>query len=249
MGEDLGGLFFRDDEGHADAHVEDLIHFVFGDFAAFLDEAEEFGDLPRIFADGGAAGFREDAGEIVKEAAAGDVGGSVETACREGGHEGLVIGVDAEEFAAEGELHAGRGFFQRQAHFFEENLAGERVAVGVESVAAEADDGVAGADFRAVEEFRAVHDADDGAGDIVFTFLIHTGHLGGFSTDQGAASLLAGFGEAFEDLLEDDGIEFFTTDVVEEKQGPGANDGDVVDAMVDEILADRVVAVRGEGDF
>ena len=111
MGEDLGGLFFRDDEGHADAHVEDLIHFVFGDFAAFLDEAEEFGDLPGIFADGGSAGFREDAGEIVEQPAAGDVGGAVEAACREGGHEGLVIRVYAEEFAAEGEFHAGRGFF------------------------------------------------------------------------------------------------------------------------------------------
>ena len=249
MGEDLGGLFFRDDEGHADAHIEDLIHFVFGDFAAFLDEAEEFGDLPRIFADGGAAGFGQDAGEIVEEAAAGDVGGSVETACREGGHEGLVIGVDAEEFSAEGELHAGSGFVQRQAHFFEEHLASKRVAVGVKAVAAEADDGVAGADFRAVEEFRAVYDADDGAGDIVFAFLIHAGHLSGFAADEGAASLLAGFGEAFEDLLEDDGVEFFTADVVEEKQGPGADDGDVIDAMVDEILADRVVAVGGKGDF
>ncbi len=112
MGEDLGGLFFRDDEGHADAHVEDLIHLVFGDFAAFLDEAKEFGDLPGILADGGAAGFGQDAGEIVEETAAGNVGGSVETACREGSHEGLVIRVDAEEFAAEGELHAGRGFVQ-----------------------------------------------------------------------------------------------------------------------------------------
>ena len=106
MGEDLGGLFFRDDDGHADAHVEDLIHLGFGDFAAFLDEAEEFGDLPGIFADGGSAGFREDAGEIVEEATAGDVGGSVETADREGGHEGMVIRMDAEEFTAEGELHA-----------------------------------------------------------------------------------------------------------------------------------------------
>jgi len=249
LGEDLGGLFFRDDDGHADAHVEDLIHLGFGDFAAFLDEAEEFGDLPGIFADGGAAGFGKDAGEIVEEATAGNVGGSVETAGRQGAHEGLVIRVDAEEFAAEGELHAWRRFVQGQAHFFEEHLAGERVAVGMEAVAAEADDGVTGADFRAVEEFRTVHDADDGPGDIVFAFLIHAGHLGGFTTDQGAASFLAGFGEAFEDLLEDDGIEFFTADIVQEKQGPGADDGDVIDAMVDEILADRVVAVRGEGDF
>ena len=119
----------------------------------------------------------------------------------------------------------------------------------MEAVAAEADDGVAGADFRTVEEFRAVHDADDGAGDIVFAFLIHAGHLGGFTADEGAASFLAGFGEAFEDLLENNGIELFTADVVEEKQGPGADDGDVIDAMVDEILADRVVAIGGEGDF
>ena len=249
MGEDLGGLFFRDDEGHADAHVEDLIHLVFGDFAAFLDEAEEFGDLPGVFADGGATGFREDAGEIVEEAATGDVGGSVETACREGGHEGLVIRVDLQQFATEGEFHAGRGFVQRQAHLFEEHLAGERVAVGVEAVAAQADDDIAGADFGAVEEFGAVHDADDGASDIVFAFLIHAGHLGGFTADEGAASLLAGFGEAFEDLLENDGIEFFTADVVEEEKRARADDGDVVDAVIHEVLPDGVVAVRGKSDF
>ena len=109
LGEDFFGFGARDDEGHADAHVEDLIHLVFGDFAAFLDEAEDFGDLPGVFADGGAAIFREDAREVVEQPAAGDVGGAVEAACREGGHEGLVIRVDFQQFAAEGEFHAGGG--------------------------------------------------------------------------------------------------------------------------------------------
>ena len=77
LGEDLDGFGPGDDEGHADAHVEDLIHLVFGDFAAFLDEAEDFGDLPGVFADGGAAGFREDAGEVIEQSATGDVGGAV----------------------------------------------------------------------------------------------------------------------------------------------------------------------------
>ncbi len=94
LGEDFFGFGGRDDEGHADAHVEDLIHLGFGDFSAFLDKAEEFGDLPGVFADGGAAGFGKDAGEVVEQPATGDVGGAVEAACWEGGHEGLVIRVD-----------------------------------------------------------------------------------------------------------------------------------------------------------
>ena len=147
MGEDFFGFGAGDDEGHADAHVEDLIHLGFGDFAALLDEAENFGDLPGVFADGGAAGFGEDAGEVVEQPATGDVGGAVETACRKGGHEGLVIRVDFQQFSAEGEFHAGRGFVQRETHFFEEDFAGERVAVGVEAVAPEADDDIAGTDF------------------------------------------------------------------------------------------------------
>ncbi len=45
------------------------------------------------------------------------------------------------------------------------------------------------------------------------------------------------------------GLEFAHADVIEEEQGFGAEHGDVVDAMVHEVLADRVVLVEGDGDL
>ncbi len=79
--------------------------------------------------------------------------------------------------------------------------------------------------------------------------MIHAGHLGGFPSNEGTPAVFAGLGETFEDLLKDNRVEFFAADVVEEKQGAGTNDGDVVDAMVHEILADGIVAIGREGDF
>jgi len=67
--------------------------------------------------------------------------------------------------------------------------------------------------------------------------------------DQGASGRLAGLGEAGDDLPEDARVELCRGDVVEEEEGAGAGDGDVVDAVVDQILANGVVLVGREGDL
>ncbi len=50
-------------------------------------------------------------------------------------------------------------------------------------------------------------------------------------------------------MLENFGLQFAGADVVEEEQGFSAEDGDVVDAMIDEVGADGVVLVHRERDF
>ena len=52
-----------------------------------------------------------------------------------------------------------------------------------------------------------------------------------------------------DDLLGDVGREPAGREVVEEEERPRALHQDVVDAVVDEVLADRVVAVRQERDL
>ena len=66
-------VLFRDDDGHADAHVEDLKHLRVIHAATALDVLENRGHFPTRSLDHGVAIFREDAREIVHEAAAGDV--------------------------------------------------------------------------------------------------------------------------------------------------------------------------------
>ena len=101
----------------------------------------------------------------------------------------------------------------------------------------------------AVDNAGFLDDADDGAAEVVIAGLIDAGHLGGFAADEGAAVAGAAAREAGDELGEDVGLELAGADVIEEKKRFGAEHGDVVDAMVDEVLADGVVAVHGEGDF
>ena len=59
----------------------------------------------------------------------------------------------------------------------------------------------------------------------------------------------AGAGKARDQLLEDPGPQLPRADVIQKEKRFRAENGDVVDAMIDEVLADGVVAVQGEGDF
>ncbi len=94
-----------------------------------------------------------------------------------------------------------------------------------------------------------IHDADDEAGDVVFAVGVEAGHLGGLAAEQRAAVLAAAAGDARDDLFGDVGRQPPGRQVVEEEQRPRALHQDVVDAVVHEIGADRVVAAGHECDF
>ena len=115
--------------------------------------------------------------------------------------------------------------------------------------AGETDDRVAGTDARAVDDLVAFDHADDGADQIVIAGGIHARHLRRFAADQRAARFRARFGEAVDDLVEHARGEFAHADVIEEEQRFRAEHGDIVDAMIDEVLADRVVLVERRRRF
>ena len=87
-------------------------------------------------------------------------------------------------------------------------------------------------------------DADDEAGDVVLAVLVEAGHLRRLAAEQRAAVLAAGLGEAFDDLHGHIRIEPAGGEVVEEEERLGALDEDVVDAVIDEVDADRAVRRR-----
>ena len=92
-------------------------------------------------------------------------------------------------------------------------------------------------------------DPDDAARQIVLTAPIHSGHLRRFAADQGTAGRPAGTTKAAENLRKNVGLESLRADVVEEKKRPRAEDGDVVDAMIDEIGTDGVVPIHRKGNL
>ena len=103
--------------------------------------------------------------------------------------------------------------------------------------------------FLAVEHPGFLHDADDGAADVVFAGLVEAGHLGGFAADERAVVVGAGAGEAPDDFGEDVRLQLAGAEVIEEEQRLRAQHGDVVHAMVDEVRADGVVPVHGKGEL
>src|ERR1051325_9557210 len=157
--------------------------------------------------------------------------------------------MDLEEFVADAVAqfgHIGRGL---QFHALEKNLARQGVAVRMQATGGEADDGIAGANAFAIQHPRFLDHTNDRAAQVVFTRGVETWHLGGFAADEGATVVRAGGGEAFDDLGENAWFKFAGADVIEEKERFSAKHGDIVDAMIDQVLPDGVVAVHGEGQL
>ena len=251
--EDCLGLFYffgGDNGDETDTHVEGAEHFVVLDVAEVLEVFEEGWNDPRCSVDDGAHSFGDDAGEVLGDPAAGDMG-----------HAGDDFGtgelLDDGEVATVGSHEGGTGLVLELvdvvvgaiAGDFKEELAGEGVAVGMEAIGWYADEDVTDLDVFAGDDFVAVDCADDGSGEVVLAIGVEAWHLGGFSADEGATVGAAGFGESADDGFDDAGVEATGGEVVEEEEGCGSLDCDVVDAVVDEILTDGVVDVEFEGDL
>src|SRR6266404_4953995 len=78
---------------------------------------------------------------------------------------------------------------------------------------------------------------------------IKTGHLRGFAPDQGAAVVLAGVSQSFHDFLGNFRLELAGCEIVHEKHGRGALDGNIVHTVVHQVGADGVVHVHFKGEF
>ncbi len=98
------------------------------------------------------------------------------------------------------DLHQrGAGFLLERRHAIarlvagrlKDELAGERVAVGVQAGGRQTDDNVTGTDIFSSDQLVAVHNADDEAGKIVFPVGVEAGHLRRLAADERAAVLLA----------------------------------------------------------
>ena len=239
-----------DDGDEADAHVEGAEHLVLGHVAELAEMFKDGQNGPGAELDLGGGAGGQDAGQIFRDAAAGDVGHAAdEFGAGELLEDGQVAAVGGEQDVCGAAPESGDALAGLVAGDLEEELAGQRVTVGVESGGGQSEEDVSGADGGAGDHLVALDDADDEAGQIVFAILIEAGHLGGFPADEGAVVGAAGGGEAFDDLLEDGGLELAAGQVVEEEERRGTLDGDVVDAVVDEVGADGGVDAELEGEL
>ena len=112
---------------------------------------------------------------------------------------------------------------------------------------AEGDQRVTVADLGAVDDFVFFDYADAKTGDIVVFTFIHAGHFSGFAAGQGTAGQDTAFADAGDDLGSDFDIEFAGSVVIQEEQGLGAGNDEIVDTHTDQIDTDTLMAAKIHG--
>ena len=137
----------------------------------------------------------------------------------------------------------------RQPQLFEGDLAGQRIAVGVQAGRGQPEQHVSRRDLRSGNQPVALDRADDEAGHVVLALGVEAGHFRRLAAEQRAAVVLARAREALDDLLGDIGRKPAGSQVIEEEQRHRALHEDVVHAVVHEIDADRVVPSGQERDL
>ncbi len=163
------------------------------------------GTFHEAVVDLGIAIARQHARKIVDQSAARDVSGGLEHARRQAGHQRLVVLVHAQQFVAQRALHPLELRLRIELQPVEKDAASQRIAIRMKPIRGEANEDISFADGGSVKHPGPINNADDRAGQIVFSRLIHAGHLSGLAPDERAAASLASLREAFEDLREDRG--------------------------------------------
>ena len=239
-------LVLRDDEHKPDAHVEDAIHLVAVDLALALDEVEDRRHLPGRTVDLGIDDLRQHARNVVHESAARYVGHAVDLdlALHELGDRLEEALVHRQKRLAERLVRAGQLVLPRIPAEVEDDLASQREAVRLQSARRQTDDDVSGADGLSGDEILLRDMSDNRSDKVILAHRIQTGHLGGFAAEKRHLVLLAGLAETGHDRLELLGVKLGRADVVHEEQGLRALNQDVVHAVVDDVLPDRVVLVH-----
>ena len=138
-----------------------------------------------------------------------------------------------------GRVHVGAGAL--------DDLADQRVAVGVRAARGQAEHDVTRHDLAAVDDVGLFHRADGEAGEVVFARRVHARHLRGLATDQCAAGEFAAAGDALDHVGGSVDVELAAGEVVEEEQRLGALHQDVVHTHRHQILANGVMLVQLEG--
>ena len=239
-------VLLRDDHHEADAHVEHAVHLLVVDLALVLDELEDRRNFPCRTVNLGVHALREDARDVVRETAASNVRHAVDLdlpvhQLGDGLEEALVHG---EERVAERLVRPRKLVLPGILAEIEDHAARERKAVRLQAVRRETEDHVSSADRLAGDELRLGDAADDRADEIVLARRIETRHFGGLTAEERHLVLLARLAEAGDNRLELLGVDLRGADVVHEEKRRGALHEDVVHAVVDDVLSDRVVLVH-----
>src|SRR5262249_17106227 len=147
---------------------------------------------PRSELDIPGCSFGQNARQVLGDAAAGDVGHGVDSlSLDQATHDWPIALVRSHQFGTGFVFDLADEGFRRISSHFKEELACERISVGMESVRGKTYDYIPDLDSLARDDAIAFDDAHDEAGDVVLSVRIKARHLGGLASDQSAAVLTA----------------------------------------------------------
>ncbi len=113
----------------------------------------------------------------------------------------------------------------------------------------EAEQHIAGRYVAARQDAVALDRAHCEPGEVVVAAGIDAGHFGGLAADEGGARLAATIGDPGDHRGGDRRVELAGGEIVEEEQGLGALDDEVVHAHRDEVDSDRIVPPGLDGEL
>ena len=119
----------------------------------------------------------------------------------------------------------------------------------MQAAGSQADHGVSRFDAPAIQEAGFLHHPDNRSAQVVFAGAVKAGHLRRFAADERAMILRASARKAADQFGKDARLQLSRADIIQKEKRFRPEDRDVIDAMVDQVLADSVMAVHGEGDF
>src|SRR5690606_38395380 len=189
--------------------------------------------------------FGHDPDDVLGQAATGDVGHGVDRAAMPAAQQGqhrLDVQRGGRHQRVD-QLHPADVEIGRTAGAIVD-AADQRITIGVRATGGDADEYVAGAHLRAVEQLRLLHRADGETGQVVLARWVHVRHFRGLAADQCTAGQFAAARDAADDGHGGIDVELAGGEVVEEEQRFGTLYQHVVHAHADQVDADRVVAAE-----
>ena len=138
------GIFIHNHD-HANAHVEDTVHFFGGDTAFLLDQLPERRHRPGAETDYGVEIIRQDARDVFDKSAAGEVGKGFDMRSAERGIQEIEIGtMRGEQGIRQGDAQFGKNRIERGIGKY---LADEGVSVRVRAAGTQADQHIPSLEF------------------------------------------------------------------------------------------------------
>ena len=114
-----------------------------------------------------------------------------------------VAAMGSHQFVADLVLDLADKGLRRIARDFKKQFASQRVSIGVQAVRGQAEHAISHLHVFAADDAFPFDHSDNESSEIVFAFGIESRHLGRLAANQGAAVMLAGFGEAAHNFLRD----------------------------------------------